>query len=148
MEKKKPEPWTIYLWRRGDKIEGASEALGNTYRQGWDIEVDKEVKRNEDRHKEWRAKVHTKNMLNNTLNVLRWYGKKVLDSKGNIDVEKLRGYESQVAYRLADRNLQVKRHNITHRDKIAEIDMNDVLPILKYKNKEISPEEAKKYGFI
>jgi len=148
MKKERPEPWMIYIWQRDDKIEGAAEALGETYRHGWEIELDIEVKRNEDRHKIWRAKVRTKNMLNNTLNVLRWYGKKVLDSKGNIDVEKLRHLEAEVAYKLADRNITIDRINLTRKKKIPRAEMNDVLPIIKFPKTEITKEQAKSYGFI
>jgi hypothetical protein len=148
MNKQKPEPWTIYIWQRDDKVEAATEALGGTYRQGWEIELDNEVKRNEDRHKVWRAKVRAKNMLNNTLNVLRWYGKNVLNSRGDIDTEKLRHLEAEVAYKLAERNITTGRINLTRKKKIPLVEMNDVLPIVKFPKKEITQEQAKIYGFI
>lgn len=140
------EPWTIYLWRNGDKIEGATKALNGIYRQGWEIEFDENVERNEDRHREWRAKVHTKNMLNNTLNVLAWYGKKVLDFNGDIDTDKLRRAEVSIAYQVAKDNETIRRINLNGKKKLKEIDMNDVLPIKKFPKKEITLKQAQEYG--
>ena len=96
------KPWTIYLWRNEDKIEGAApivtkDGIKSLFAYGWDIEVDPLAKRNEDKHQAWRAKVKVKNLLNNTLNVINWYGKKILDKNGNVDPKKLSEYEAQAA---------------------------------------------------
>jgi len=138
---KKPQieisPWTIYLWRNGDKMEGASpvvtkDGIKEIYRQGWEIEVVPDVKRNEDKHRAWRAKVNIKKLLNNTLNVINWYGKKVLDRKGNIDVGKLRELEAQTAFQAVKNG----------------VDMDDLYKIRKFPIKEITYEQARDYGFI
>lgn len=142
------EPWTIYIWKNGDKIEGAAKALNSIYTQGWEIEFDENVKRNEDKHKEWRAKTHTKNALNNTLNVLNWYGKKILDANGDIDTERLARAESSLAYQVAKDNEAIRRLNLTSKKKLASIDMNDILPIKKFPKKEITLKQAQEYGLL
>lgn len=144
------EPWTIYLWRNNDNIEGAAyvPTIKQIYRYGWAIETVPDAKRNEDKHREWRAKVQTKNRLNNTLNVLRWYGKQVLDIGGNIDPERLAQHEAALAYKLAHNNEKIRRYNLSHKDKIQPLDMNDILPIKKFPHKTISVEKANQYGFL
>jgi hypothetical protein len=138
---KKPKiqikPWTIYLWRKGDKMEDASpvvtkDGLKEVFCFGWDIEKDPDASKNEERHQAWRAKVNVKNLLNNTLNVLNWYGKKILDSKGDIDPQKVYTMEAQAAFQAAKNN----------------VDINDLYKIRKFPVKEITLEEAKRYNFI
>jgi len=136
-DKKIIKPWTIYLWRNRDKMEGASpvvtkDGIKEIYCHGWEIEKDPEAIRNESKHQEWRAKVKVKNLLNNTLNVINWYGKKVLDNKGNIDTEKLRYLEADTALRA------VKN----------KVGMEDLYQIKKFPTKEITIQEAQEYGFI
>ena len=131
------EPWTIYLWRRGDNMEGASpvvtkDGIKQIYCQGWEIERVPGVKRNEEHHQVFRAKVNVKNMLNNTLNVLNWYGKKVVDDHGNIDTEKLKGLE------MTNAMLALKQ----------KVDISDLYPIRKFPQKEITVQEAYDWGFI
>ncbi len=137
MTEKQIKPWTIYLWRNDDKMEGASpivtkDGIKQIYCHGWEIEIDPETKRNEDKHREWRAKVKVKNLLNNTLNVLNWYGKKVLDRNGNIDVYKLREIEATNAM------LAVKQN----------VDLSDLYPIRKFPQKEITIKKAREWGFV
>lgn len=131
------KPWTIYLWRNGDKMEGAApvvtkDGLKTIFCFGWEIEKVPDAKRNEDKHQAWRAKVNVKNILNNTLNVLNWYGKKALDQKGNIDWEKYITLEAAAA-------LQAKKSNV---------DIHDLYPIRRFPIKTITPQEAKDYLFI
>ena len=131
------KPWTIYLWRRGDKMEGASpvvtkDGIKQVYCQGWEIEKVPGVQRNEDRHQAFRARVNVKNMLNNTLNVLNWYGKKIVDDQGNVDTEKLKGAE------MVNALLAVKQN----------VDISDLYPIRKFPSKDITVQEALDYGFI
>ena len=135
--KKKIDAWTIYLWRNGDKMEGASpvitrDGIKQIYCHGWYIEPDPEVKRNEDKHQEWRAKVKVKNLLLNTLNVINWYGKKALDSNGNIDTEKLKGLEASNALLAAKQ----------------KVDISNLYPIRKFPIKDITIQQAQEYGFI
>lgn len=137
MKKQKTiKPWTIYLWRNGDKMEGAApvvtkDGIKDIYCFGWEIEKDPDAKRNEDKHQAWRAKVSVKNLLNNTLNVLNWYSKKVLDHKGNVDPHKLAILEASAA-------MQAIKNNV---------DINDLYTIRKFPIKEITPQEAQDYGF-
>lgn len=131
------KPWTIYLWRNGDKMEGASpvvtkDGIKQIYCHGWEIEKDPEARRNEDKHQEWRAKIKVKNLLNNTLNVINWYGKKVLDNNGNIDTEKLRSLEAMNALKAVKQN----------------VDIADLYPIRKFPKKDITIKEAYNWGFI
>ena len=131
------KPWTIYLWRNDDKMEGAApivtkDGIKSVYAFGWEIEKDPTAKRNEDKHQAWRAKVKVKNLLNNTLNVLNWYGKKILDANGNIDPTKLYNYETQTA-------MQAVKQNVTI-DKLYEIK--------RFPIKTITPQKAREYKFI
>lgn len=131
------DAWTIYLWQNGNKYEGASpivtiDGIKEIYCFGWEIEKDLKAQRNELKHQTWRAKVKVKNLLNNTLNVINWYGKKVLDAKGNIDIAKYQAAEANTAL------LAVKQG----------IDMADLYQIKKFPIKEITLKEAKDFKFI
>ena len=131
------QSWTIYLWRNEDKIEGAApvatrDGFKSLFAFGWEIEVDPLAKRNEDKHQAWRAKVQVKNILNNTLNVLNWYGKKVLGSNGDVDPQKLAEIEAKSA-------MQAFKNNV---------DISDLYPIKKFPIKNITPGEAREYKFI
>jgi hypothetical protein len=149
------KPWTIYLWRNGDKYEGASpvvtrDGIKQIYCHGWEIEKDPDVKRNEDKHQAWRAKIKVKNLLNNTLNVLNWYGKKVLDDKGNIDEIKLRLIETENAMRIAKQNLRTEEINkkLPKDKQVETLSLDDIYAIKKFPIKEITVEKALEYGFI
>jgi len=149
------KPWTIYLWRNEDKMEGAApvitkDGIKEIYCHGWEIEKDPEARLNEDRHKEWRAKIKVKNLLNNTLNVINWYGKKALNSKGNIDTEKLKQIEINIAIGLANQNEKFIEINkkLPKDKKIDLVDFDDVYPIKKFPTKDITREKAFEYGFI
>ena len=129
--------WTIYLWRNEDKIEGAApivtkDGVKSIYAFGWEIEEDPQAKRNEDKHQAWRAKVKVKNLLNNTLNVINWYGKNILDNGGNVDPKKLTDYESQAALKAVKQG----------------VDINDLYKIQKFPIKNITPKKAREYKFI
>ncbi len=149
------KPWTIYLWRNGDKYEGASpiitkDGIKEIFCHGWRIEKDPEARRNEDKHNSFRAKIKVKNLLNNTLNVINWYGKKVLDDKGNISTEKLRILEANVAMQAVKSNERIKilNKNLPKGKKLEEVDMSDLYPIKKFPQEEITLKEAIKYGFV
>jgi len=135
--KKTIKPWVIYLWRNGDKMEGAApvvtkDGIKELFAYGWEIEKDPEAKRNEDKHKVWRAKTKIKNLLNNTLNVLNWYGKKVLDSRGNINPTKVAEAEAATALLAVNQ----------------KVDMEDLYKIKQFPTEDITPQKAKEYKFI
>jgi hypothetical protein len=136
-DRKSIDSWTIYLWRNGDKMEGAApvmtrDGFRSIFCFGWEIEKDPEAQRNEDKHQAWRAKVSVKNVLNNTLNVLNWYGKKILDKKGNVDFKKYKELEAAAAFQAAKN----------------KADINDLYPIRRFPYKTITPQQAKEYNFI
>jgi hypothetical protein len=154
-KKKEIKPWTIYIWRNGDRMEGASpvvtkDGIKEIYCHGWYIEKEEDVRLNEDRHQEWRAKTKVKNLLNNTLNVINWYGRKVLDFDGNIDTQKLRILESKIAVELFRQNDKISEVNkkLPKDKKVNELDLDDIYPIKKFPQKEIDIKEAMEYGFI
>lgn len=125
------DAWTIYFWQNGSVVEGAvavvtKDGIKEIYQQGWQIEPTPGVNLNEERHQVWRAKTKVKNLLNNTLNVLNWYGKKILNSNGEIDTEKLRAMEAQTALQAAKNN----------------VGMEDLYKIMKFPKKEITVDEA------
>ena len=131
------KPWTIYLWRNEDKMEGAApivtkDGIKSLYAFGWEIEEEPLAKRNEDKHQAWRAKVKVKNLLNNTLNVLNWYGRKVLDKKGNVDPTKLAEIESAAALKAVKQG----------------VDINNLYEIKRFPIKNITPQKAREYKFI
>lgn len=138
LKKKKEIPaWTIYLWRNDDKIEGAAPVITKDgvkalFCYGWEIEKVPDVKRNEDKHQAWRAKVQVKNILNNTLNAINWYGEKILDTNGNIDKKKFQYAEMATAMRA----------------KKQGVNMDDLYKILRFPIKNITPQKAREYKFI
>ena len=153
MEKTKtPRAFIIFLWRNCNAIEGASrvktlDGIDEVYRHGWMIEKEDKAKRNEDKHREWRARVKTKNLLNNTLNVLNWYGRKVLDDRGNVSKEKYNGLELNLAFEIARKNESIRRKNLIQKKNLPLLDMNDIKKIRKFPVKNITIQEAKQYGF-
>lgn len=159
MAQKQFDAWTIYIWRNGDKMEGAAgvktrDGIKDIYCHGWDVEKVPDAKRNEDRHQALRAKWKVKQLLNNTLNVLNWYGKKVLDGKGNIDPMKLSILEQQNALRAAESNEERRMLNEKNKDnpkwkKLDDnLDLNDLYEIKKFPVKDITMKEAHEYGLI
>lgn len=139
---KRIKSWVIYLWRNGDRMEGASpvatrDGIKEIYCHGWEIEKDPEAKKNTKETMEWRAKIKVKNLLNNTLNVLNWYGKKVLDEKGDISTQKLREMEAKMAVQA------YKQAQTTTLD----VQIDDLFPIKKFPTEDITLEQATEYGF-
>jgi len=128
--------WTIYLWQNGDKYEGVApvktrDGYKGLFCQGYEIEKDPEHKKNKKIHQVWRAKMRVKNILNDTLNVLNWYGKSIINKEGNIDPEKLQLKEAHTAF-------QAKK---------GQVGMEDLYPIRKFPTKEITVEKAREYKF-
>jgi hypothetical protein len=133
----KLKPWTIYLWRNGDKMAGASsvvtkDGIKEIFCHGWEIEKDPNAKRNKEIHQVFRAKTKVKNLLNNTLNVLNWYGKKVLDNKRMIDTEKLRNLEAVSAIQA------IKNKK----------DISDIYPIISFPVEEITLNQANEFNLV
>jgi len=129
------KPWTIYIWRNGDVVEGASpvvtkDGIKEIYQHGWEIEKVEGAELNEDKHQFFRAKVKVKNLLNNTLNVINWYGKKVLNWNGEIDTDRLRALEADTALKA------IKQ----------KVGMEDLYKVQKFPKKEITVEEAFELG--
>lgn len=152
-DKKTIKPWVIYLWRNGDKMEGASpvatrDGIKEVYRFGWEIEPVSDAKRNEDKHQAWRAKTNVKNILNNTLNVLNWYGKKVLDNNGNVDKNKFDYWETETAMEAIKTNYKLEKTNakLPKDKKLPLLDMDNFKKIKQFPIKEITIQEAKEYG--
>jgi hypothetical protein len=165
------KPWTIYLWRDGDKMEGASpvvtkDGVKQIYQVGWEIEEDPESKKNEDRHKAWRARNSLKSLLNNTLNVINWYDKKVLNKNGDVNPKKLYNLEIKTAKEAVKINnvrkygkgiLNKKGEIVPSKLQKAEekmgklksgkVSMNDIHRMIYYPIKDITLKEAKKNGF-
>lgn len=149
--------WTIYLWRNGDKYEGAAgvitkDGVKEIYCYGWNIEPTPGAKRNEDKHQAWQAKTNVKNTLNQTMNVINWYGKGVLDSKGNIDPVKFQVLEANTALSAVKANDHIDKLNHKNKDnkkwkKLDNIGFDDFLPFKKFPIKEITLEEAGEYKF-
>jgi hypothetical protein len=167
------KPWTIYIWTNKNNVEGATavvtkDGVKDIYTAGWRIERDPEAQKNNKIHKRWRARNNVKKLLNNLLNVINWYGKKVLDDNGNIDTDKFDKLELKTAKKATKINY-VKKYgkNILNKNgtvsvrklKVAEevkgklkeedcIDMSDINPIKAYPIKEITKDKAKKYKLI
>jgi len=136
MKKKQINAWTIYLWRNGKNMEGAApiktrDGIKEVFCYGWKIEPDPKAKRNEEKHQVWSAKTKLKNLLNDTLNVVNWYGRDILDRKGNIDPEKLKVKEMASAYQAIK----------------EKVGIDDLYKIKKFPVKEITLKKAIEYKF-
>ena len=164
------KPWTIYIWQNKKNMEGAAavvtkDGIKSIYRAGWKVEKDPEAEKNEERHQVWRARINVKNLLNNLLNVINWYGKKVLDKDGNVNTDKFDKLELRTAKKATQINY-VKKYgkNILNKDgsvskrklKVAEevkgklkdsecIDMGDINKIKFYAVEDIDLDKAKEY---
>lgn len=164
------KPWTIYIWRNKKKMEGASpivtkDGIKRLYFAGWKIEKDPEAQKNEERHKVWRARINVKNLLNNTMNVINWYGKKVLDKNGDVSTDKFDKLELKTAKEAVKVNNITKYGNgiLNKKGEISPrklqkaekklgkleggIGMEDIHKIKFYPVKDITLEEARKYKF-
>ena len=164
--------WTIYIWENGKNMEGAcavatKDGVKDIYKAGWKIEKDPKAKKNNELHQAWRARNNVKNLLNNLLNAINWYGKKVLKN-GDVDTDKFDRLELKTAKEATRLNYTKKYgKNILNKDgtvssrklKIAEefkgklkaeecIDMSDINPIKFYTVEKITKEEAKKFKLI
>lgn len=135
MKKNTIQPFILYLFSKGDTYYGATRAIlkdgfDEIYQYGWKIEDDPSKKRNGFTLNKSRARTNVKNRLSNTLNALNCYGKKVLDEDGNIDWEKFRLEEFKSAKQGIQVTLEYKK------------------PLIKFKVKDITFEEAKKLDLI
>lgn len=170
---KEIEFWTIYVWPNEEQnaYEGAAcavtkDGVKDIFRAGWLIEEDPEATKNEPQHQRWRARLNTKRLLNNTLNVVNWYGKKVLKN-GNVDTKKFDKLELKTAKeavkanniakygdRILDKNGEISPKKLEKAEKkygrFADLEenvgMEDIHKIVNYPIKDITMEEAVKFG--
>jgi len=93
VQPEKLSDWIIYLWfsKHTAVYYAAARAEGQIWGSGFKAE--KEKLKDTDTKTHWKARKSAVVAVNNTLNVLEMYGKKVLDSKGNIDGKKVRDQE-------------------------------------------------------
>lgn len=169
----KIKPFTIYVWPNDEHnaYEGATVAitkdgLKETYTAGWLIEPDPEAFKNEIQHQRWRARLNVKRLLNNTLNVVNWYGKKALDKNNNVVPKKFDKLELKTAKEAVKVNHIVKfgksilgKKGEISPKKLQEaekkagklgdegIAMEDIKKIVNYPIKDITIEEAVEFGF-
>lgn len=169
----KLKTFTIYIWRNGKNMEGAAPVVTNDgikdiYRAGWKIEKDPEAQKNKEQHQQWRARINVKRLINNTLNVINWYGKKVLDKNGNVDTKKFDKLELKTAKEAVKvshikkygRSILNKKGEVSTRKlkrlekKIGKvkdeeyISMENIHKIVMYPVQDITLEEAKELKLI
>ena len=123
------EAWKIYFWLDGDVFWGATplitrDGIQEIYRENCKFIPG-------DKKSQFKAEVQVKKQLSNTMNAINWYGKKVLDSKGNVDLEKF--IECEIEAAVTSGGIQV--------------DIETMKPIKKFKTERITHREAKEYNF-
>lgn len=112
-EKFEAKLYTIYLWKQGDVVLGAFQipdgSKKETFGSGWKIESPYWRKEEEvsEELKLKRAMSACVTDCTNTLNVLRLYGSKALDSNGNIDWQKTSLLEAGLASQASEKDWQV-----------------------------------------
>lgn len=131
--------WTIYLWEHNKAYHGAApvvtkDGIRDIYRTTWEFTSNPDKKLNAPRHQRFRAKSYCKNQLTDTLNIINWYGKKVLDRTGNIDPKKFEEQEILAALSASKTGLI--------------LGIEETKPIIKFPVKEITFEEALEYNFV
>lgn len=112
-EKFEVKLYTIYLWKQGDVVVGAFQIPDGsnkkeTFGSAWAVEApfwrkDEEVS---DELKLKRAMSACVTDCTNTLNVLRLYGSRALDSNGNIDWQKTSLLEAGLAAQASEKDWQ------------------------------------------
>ncbi|MEK7112714.1 MAG: hypothetical protein AAB875_05290 [Patescibacteria group bacterium] len=168
----KVKAFTIYVWPNENKnaYEGATiavtkDGVNDIFRAGWKIEPDPEATKNEPHHQRWRARLNVKNLLNNTLNAVNWYGKKVLKN-GDVDPKKFDKLELKVAKEavkvnnitkygndILDSKGEISSRKLRKAEKrLGQLDkevtsLDDIKKIKNYPIKDITLEEADKLGF-
>jgi len=128
------KPWIIYIWEEGDIVKGGAKAvtkdgIDEIFVSGREIAEDKAWQSPNRKKDIYIAKSQTRTDLQNTLNALQWYGKKVMGSNG-IDEKKFRQMEMRAAVSSAG----------------IHIDISNLLPVKKYPSKNITFEKAKELG--
>lgn len=167
------EPWTIYVWpnEEANAYEGAAlvvtkDGVKDVFTAGWLIEEDPDAEKNEPQHQRWRARLNVKRLVNNSLNAVNWYGKKVL-TDGKVDTKKFDVLEAKTANEAVKRNniekygeeILNKNGKISSRKlkkaeeefgRFAELDekvgMEDLKKIVNYPIKDITMKEAVELG--
>lgn len=128
------------MWQDGDITMAAApvvtrDGIREIYRCGWSIRPDQTDATAEvltDKKKIFRAESFCKKQLSGTMNIIDWFGKKALDSRGNIDTYKLNELFAVQAVRAEGQN------------KYPE----DLWPEKKFPVKKITLQEAKNYQLI
>jgi hypothetical protein len=135
-ENKDLKPWTIYIWEEGDIIKGSAKAVTDDgvdeiFHSGREVAKDDQWQKPNRKKDIYIAKSQTKTELQNTLNALKWYGKKVMGKNG-VDEQKFRQMEMRTAVSAAG----------------IYIDISNVLPVKKYPVKNITFDKAKELGLM
>jgi len=128
-KKELPKTFTIYFWEHDGKHFAASpvmtkDGLKEVYRFSFEKEKDKK--------QNFLAKSQLRKVMNNTLNAINWYGKKVLDDKGNIDLEKFKQLTIVSGYQAAKN----------------KVDIDVLYKILKFPEKKITFQKARELNLI
>lgn len=132
----KVKNWTIYVWEEGDLIKGYARVLtldgiNEAFVCGREVVRDSEF-RNPNRKKDvYMAKSQVKTQLQNTLNAINWYGKRIM-SRGEIDEDKFIKAEIESGVTASG----------------IHIDISKVKPVRTFPHKNITFEEAKEWGII
>ena len=128
------KPWVIYVWEEGDLVRGAArvitlDGIDEIFQSGREIVRDEQWTIPNKKKDIYIAKSQTKTELQNTLNALNWYGKKIL-TKGEIDKEKFQSQEMRAAVNASG----------------IHIDISQQYPVQKFPHKNITFDKAKELG--
>ena len=133
-ENKDLKPWVIYIWEEGELVKGAAkvitlDGINELFISGREVERDEGWQRPTKKKDIYTAKQQTKVELQNTLNALNWYGKKILGKDG-IDEKKFAQAEMRGATNSAG----------------IYIDISKAYPVQKFPVKVITFDKAKELG--
>jgi len=128
--------WTIYVWEEGDLVRGAAkvmtiDGINEVFISGRMAVEDKEWKNPNKKKDIYIAKSQVKTELQNTLNALNWYGKKILGSKG-IDEDKFINAELKAGVTASG----------------IHVDISKMYPVQKFPHKNITFDKAKEWDLI
>ena len=97
---------TVYVWQDGNVICAAAKVLLNDQEQlyGYSWKIEKPFWSKNTNTKMWirRARHNSITHVQNTLNAIRLYGKKILDRNGNVSWTEFRRQERLHAYYIPD----------------------------------------------
>jgi len=134
------KPFVLYLFHTNEIYYGVTRVIlkdgfDEIYQYAWKIEDDPNAKRNGFTLNKSRAKTNVKKRLENVLNALNCYGKKVLDKRGDISWEKFQLEEAKTAKSLKNKTG-------------IELDINTKKPLFKFKVNDIDLKKAKELKLI